>query len=212
MENNHKAKQFWSWFTKNLEKLNQIDGLSEESREAFLDDMLDALQKYHPELYFQVEGEPDEAMEFIITAEGEEEFFADAKALVAQAPAIPGWDIIALKQPMMLLSDEAFEVEGLSIRPEQLHFIALKSEENPEMMGIKIFFEDYAQVADKDLLEFGIFQMLEILAGEEAMALHVRLLNINPLPQEDMEEELLPITELYDFIEWYKNDKGEDSE
>ncbi len=67
--------------------------------DALLDELQGQIHYVHPELWFEVGGHPRGPRELVVTAEGKVEIFPWVQDLVRAAPRIPGWEIIAFKQP-----------------------------------------------------------------------------------------------------------------
>jgi hypothetical protein len=74
----------------------------------------------------------------IITAEGNQDAFPSADALVAAAPDIAGWTFIALKPPLGF--DFSHTDGAVSLDVSKLWFLPTKSTENPSALGVIIGF------------------------------------------------------------------------
>ncbi len=94
-----KAAKFWDWFLKNNHKFLFLGDVSEQEKDAIMDDLLHHLHQYCEKLFFSVRHRPDEEMELVISADGHVEYFDDVEALVDAAPPIPRWQIVKFRQP-----------------------------------------------------------------------------------------------------------------
>ena len=113
------GNEFWTWFAANEARFRKLDGPEAET-EALLDEILDHLHEFSDGLYFEIGGPTEGPMELIVTAEGDPDFFPQVRDLVAQAPPIPGWQVIAFKPPMGF--DFVNDCSGLETDPRQCWF------------------------------------------------------------------------------------------
>lgn len=126
-------KDFWSWFSK-----NQLDIEKYESGdEKLLDEIMLELHKYNKNLYFEFSTH-EKINEFIITAEGEIQQFDSAFNLVNSAPKFENWKIMALKPAMGF--DFITTYEGIDYNPDDLWFLPLSSNANPNILGLRVVF------------------------------------------------------------------------
>ena len=58
------------------------------------------LRRVHPQFVPFVGGGEGQPVELVVSVSGQAEYFPAVKEFVAQAPEIPGWRIVALKQPL----------------------------------------------------------------------------------------------------------------
>jgi hypothetical protein len=83
---------FWSWFDAHQAEVAKV----ERADEPIADDLARELHKVDRELTFEL-GVNASPHELIISADGIQRVFPAVKRLVAAAPAIPGWKVIAFK-------------------------------------------------------------------------------------------------------------------
>src|SRR6187200_2645468 len=87
-----KKKKFWNWFIQHNEEFLALDDLNKQRREELLDNLLNELHSYHPQLYFQIGGNKQSGIkEMIISAEGNIDYFVAAEELAKAAPQLPNW-------------------------------------------------------------------------------------------------------------------------
>jgi hypothetical protein len=83
--------RFWKWFVAHKDAVATI----RHANEPIANELAVELRKVHPRLVFEMGlGTPKE---LIISASGERDGFPAVKRLVAAAPAIPGWVVIAFR-------------------------------------------------------------------------------------------------------------------
>jgi hypothetical protein len=198
-----KEKQFWDWFKENNAKfffLNQIDDNQEKER--LLNEFLEQLHTYDEHLFFEIGGYPDETQELIISAEGDLEQFEKVERLVSQAPQLKDWRIIAFKPP----AESGFTIDynGIKLSPKNLWFFPLENKKAPELLGLKIYLEDYNKTTEKDTLT-AIYLVLDSLLGEKSSALDIQHVEIDQLPSTPEEQGLIELLELPKYIKWKKS-------
>lgn len=193
-----KEKLFWNWFDANNHKFLFINEVDDEEREKFLDEILERLHDYCPELYFEIGGHPDIVkVDFIITAEGYVEYFGFVEKLAAAAPDFDNWNIIAFKPPMGNGFLTVYENEEYD--PNKTVFLPLDNDSDPTAVGLKICFSDYEKSSHEKFLTIA-YIMLDTLIGEKAASLDVDYLDVIKTPEnlEDYTYDYLP--EVASFI------------
>jgi len=100
------------------------------------DRILERLQEIDGGLYFEfsTSGEP---VELIITAEGNARLFPLVEAIVAAAPPVPGWAIIALKPKLGFPAMARWE--SVTVPIADVFFLPLQGRD-PGDLGLRLFF------------------------------------------------------------------------
>jgi hypothetical protein len=199
-----KIEDFWSWFNLNNKKylfLNQID--SEEVKEKLLDDFNIELHKYCENLFFEIGGHLDQTQELIITAEGNKEYFQKVDDLVASAPKIKDWDIVAFKPPM----DKGFiiNIEGKEFDPSKIIFIPLNNKDRPTAIGMHVCYPDYID-KERNLFATGTYLMLDTLLGEKSSTLDIDYLDIIRTPDNIGNYDFKHLSDIREYISNKKNE------
>lgn len=198
------AQQFWNWFSENQERFTGIHGKNMDEVNALFDEVLPVLHEYNEGLSLEISARKP-PYEIIITAEGMKEYFASAEKLVAQAPAIPNWQITALKPAVGDHFD--FKMGEITVNCENLQFIPLQDEDDEDAVAIRIIHRDYPveDGALKNALTTGIYNVMDCLLGERNATLDISSLEITAEQQEG--EKLLPFKELPHYINWKKKER-----
>ncbi len=197
------ASEFWSWFVAHEAQLRQLDDSEEET---VLDELLDQLESVCDELGFEIGTQPDGVTELIISAEGDREMFDRVRALVAEAPKLEGWRILALKPARGF--DFIAEYGDWQLDPDDIWFMPLESDEDPNALGLRLSSPTEESAEDDDFLA-ACFQLLETGLGEVTLAEDVHHLEIVPLPENAEENGWFALPQLGDYIAWRKEDRGE---
>lgn len=132
------AAEFWAWFAANAAPLTaKLEEMRQSGSEDFNAgiEQLGALRDAVGERLERIEGglgaefrNVDEGPALIITARGDPNRMAVVRDLVARAPAIPGWQIIAFQPPSPVIFGVEFEVPGygtVGFNPETI-MVALR--------------------------------------------------------------------------------------
>lgn len=198
------AQQFWNWFSENQERFTGIHGKSMEEVNALFDEVMPVLHQYNEGLSLEI-GAQKPPYEIIITAEGMKKHFAAAEQLVALAPAIPNWQVTALKPAVGDHFD--FKMGAITVNCENLQFIPLQDEDDEDAVAIRIIHRDYPveDGALKNALTTGIYNVMDCLLGEKNATLDISSLEIAAEEQEG--DKVLPFKELPHFINWKKKER-----
>jgi len=195
-------KRFWEWFSKNQNKyfyLNQINNKS--AKDKLLDDFLIQLHKYCSNLYFLIGGQPNEKQELIITAEGNKDYFKKVIDLTNNAPIFDNWEIVAFKPPQG--TDFITEYKGITIDPTQMWFLPLEDDENPMLLGLKIYINNYDLKIEEDYL-FATYIVLDTILGEKSNTEDIEYIVLEKLPKEYKGLDLIKLSQIQDYINWSK--------
>jgi len=196
------ADEFWEWVSENSEELLQADG------QTVADRIEEQLREVDDRLGVEV-SEPGETREMIITAWSEAAAFPAVRELVAAAPELAGWQIIALKPPRGFAF--GLNVDGLSIDASELQFDPLSAEENPELLGVRVYVpsatDDDDDEENRDRLARVLPLILETGIGEEAAA---QIDHTDYVAGPATDGSALPIEQLLPYVQWHRKKHGLD--
>lgn len=192
---------FWDRFKENNQSYLFLDLIEEDLKEDLLNDLLESLHKYCDKLFFEIGGHPDEDRELIITAEGNKDYFDKAEELIHAAPSIEGWIFIALIPPRC----EHFKGrwDDLELDTEDIRFLPLSNKKNSDL-GIRLLLGNYDSIKDNEVLMPLLYKMLDTIVGERSFALDIHYVDTGSFPDNEEEDELLPIIDLPKYIVWHK--------
>ena len=187
--------EFWEWMSESSAELLQADG------EEVADQIEARLREYDARIGVEV-SEPAEPREMIITAWSQRDAFDAVRELVAAAPALEGWQIIALKPPRGF--EFGLNLEGLRIDANELRFDPLSAQEDPKLLGIRVYVPS-ATDEDDERLSRALPLILETGIGEEAAAQIDHTDFIAGAPEDD---KALPIEQLLPYVQWHRKKHG----
>lgn len=193
-----KAEKFWEWFAEDQEDFFNLDPENGEEVSRLFDLLSEKLAPFNSELFFEFSGEPvDGKREFILTADGDPDHFADVLYLYKYAPEIPNWIIFPFKQP----SDGEFSItyNGMPVAWEDIYFTHKIEEEGVDL-------ELYIKGYDGKNHFYGIaYLFLDSYLGEFDAAMFISGLELFPLPEKKKElKKLQPFIELKEIVESFK--------
>jgi hypothetical protein len=196
MNDRHEAiKEFWRWFQAHREEFYVLT----DTAAPFWDVALGQLQRLDKRLWFELSmPDDDDDREFIITVEGHADIFPLADAIIALAPQISGWQLIALKPPMGF--DFTTTYEGIRFEPRAMWFLPLDSSSRPEDLGLRVgvpnFTDDIKRQASN-----AVAVILDTALGERAAALDIQHLEVSALPESPESHGYIELYELPTYIE-----------
>ena len=117
--------------------------------------------------------------------------------LVDAAPVINGWVIVAFKQPKG--TDFALVCEGIEFSPKDTWFLPLSSKEKPELVGIRVGYQDFEKEQQESYL-WGAYLMIDTILGEEVSVRDIHHVEVGALPTVPSEEGYIPFVELEEFV------------
>ena len=185
--------KFWSWFQQNERRFRNLEGAEKEE---LLDEVLDHLQMFSEHLWFEIGG-PEEACELIISAEGRREAFHDVRRLVATAPAMPGWTVIAFKPAQGF--DFVTRYADLTFAPEATWFLPLSLEDDADALGLRVAYAHY-EATNEHVFRAATFLMLEAGLGELITAERIQHVEVGPLPSSPEHSGYTLLTELPNYL------------
>jgi hypothetical protein len=193
---------FWEWFSTHHSNYLQLDDRDEDEIDQLLNELLQRLHQYCDQLYFKIGAKDTAIKEFIITAEGNAEYFDKAEDLVRMAPKLKGWKIIALSPPDEEM-DEIINYDGLELNPETIWFIPLDNKSEPHKFGIRVCLDEYDPAEDEKFF-YAVNYILEKLLGEKGNALDIQYMEVSNLPTEPDDGVLFSLEDLPSYIDFRK--------
>ena len=178
-----KQREFWKWFRKHENQLMDI----ERDRERIFDQVGEQLKKVDENLTFEF-GPKRPRREFIISAGGIRRAFREVSALVAAAPPLEHWQVMAFRPRRW--PPNVIEFAGKRVRPEDVQFTLLN---NGKTTGIYLFLPGFSE-GDKDLKQIG-YLILDDALGEYDVETRLGLIKMLP-PEAETDGNRYPLSEL----------------
>jgi len=194
-----KVRAFWTWFQQHKAALDTLN----DTDEPLWDDALAQLQAIHPAVSFAL-SEPqdkDEDRDFVLTAECDTDLFPLVDEVIAAAPKLPGWQLIALKPAMGF--DFVSDFEDLTLDPRTMHFFPIRNSARPRALGLRVALPEFTKRRQLQLVD-AVAMILEEGLGEREAATHIEHLEVVAVPANLKAEGYAPLPELPDYIKWTK--------
>jgi hypothetical protein len=134
----------------------------------------------------------------IVTADGDRSLFPLAHTIVAAAPVVEGWTILALKPKLGF--PESVRWENLDLRIADVRFDPLELEGSDDL-GLRIFVRG-VQEQDAVAAHSAVLRAMDHGLGEERFAMSVHYTEIRVLSADDATDDFIPLVDLDAFIQW----------
>lgn len=192
------AKKFWDWFSTYNHRYLFLTEVDETERNKLLGEILEKLEAYNENLYYEIGGDPNaEKFDFIISAGGIIDEFESVEKLVSQAPNFDKWNIIAFKPPMP--EDHTIAIDGKEFDANKIIFIPLTSDETPNTVAIRVCYPEFEE-SEQNLYINATFFLLDALIGEKSTAIDIDYLEVVQTPKDIAEYPFLHLKDIGDYV------------
>lgn len=187
---------FWKWFNKNEQVFYNAVKSGNNIEEIFFDKLSLKLDEIKEGMYFQTGMFDDSTVELVITPDCDLKNIVFAEEIVNAAPKIKNWKFTALKSGFDI-DKVKINTAGYTFDGDKLSFYPLDNEDYPDKIDIAIVHNDYKE-DDKSNLLYGVSLFLDNYLGELNFVTSID--NLNLIPKEEAEKELISISELKNFL------------
>lgn len=125
--------------------------------------------------------------------------FPKVEALVAAAPKLPKWKIIAFKPALGF--EFVHEYGELKIDPRKLWFLPLTAKSDPSILGLRIGLPDFDAGAE-ERIKNSVWIILDTGLGEEDCAQRIRHVEVVSLTKTPEDEGFIELPEPPDYLAW----------
>ena len=199
----HDVNLFWNWFSDNNERLTMLGDLDEKEQQSLLEELQGQLDAYCEGLTYEM-GEPTPSGRTLtFSAEGDMDLFRYVVELVDNAPDLDWWEFVAFKQPKG--TDLKVTFDKYRFETKQMYFMQLESEEEPDILGIRVALPN--PVADDDDQLVGVYVTLEAMIGEFDCSTLIGYLDTCAIPPEPYKAGFRPLDDFPEFVEWFKKQR-----
>ncbi len=187
--------EFWKWFTEFRGALT----VAATPSESMLESILERLQRVDRHLYFElcVNQTPNE---FVVTTDGRTEFTSTAELVVARAPNISGWRVIATK-PAMPSNFTIQNSTGDSLSVDRMWFLPLERKASPTLLGLRVGVEEMG-ANQISRVRVDVLRILDSLLGEVRAAEVIQHVEVVSLPVDPAKAGYIELAELPRYIDW----------
>ncbi len=199
----HDYNEFWKWFTDHNESLTMLNDLDDAEGQRLLDEVQQQLDRYCEGLTYEMSEPGPSGRTFTISAEGDTDLFRYVVELVDNAPDLDWWEFVAFRQPQG--TDLKVSFERFRFETKKMYFMQLESEEEPDILGIRVALPDPVDDDEDQLV--GVYVTIEALIGEFDCATLVGYLDTCAIPAEPLKAGFRPMDDLPEFVEWFKQQR-----
>lgn len=180
-----------------------LGDLEEKEQQKLMDNLQSALDEYCEGLTFEI-GEPTpQGRTLTFSAEGDTDLFRYVLDLTDNAPDFDWWEFVAFKQAKG--TDLKVTFDKYRFETKQMYFMQLESEEEPDILGIRVALPNPVRDDDDQLV--GVYVTIEAMIGEFDCATLIGYLDTCAIPAEPFKDGFRPMDDLPEFIEWFKKQR-----
>ena len=183
-------KRFWKWFEGNANSLSAV----RSGDDPILKKISRELRKVHPSLEFEMGLSDDEQLEFIVSANGIINVFPVVEQLVACAPTLPNWKIIAFRQPKDSVSEILYE--NFLLKAEDVWF---SYKRRMDKVDLTIYIRDLTPDNAEQAIG-ACFILLDSALGEYLVATGIGFIEPKPLPENPDLRGFQPLSEIKSVV------------
>ncbi|OAB30620.1 hypothetical protein SAMN05444395_11126 [Flavobacterium fryxellicola] len=202
-----KINTFWNWFQDNNQTIKNLINETPKNQKHIAFWINKNLNYYCREIDFIIvfPKKENSKAEFIITANGNKNYFHELITLVDNAPLLNSWKFTAFIQPtteidkMMKGLDDPYIFQDITLKISELKFKPILYDENIKKMDIMIFLKNYNLLCDTKTLKQAIYVILQELLGEER--LHQKISLVQLAQMTNKEEDLIQLYELQRYLD-----------
>jgi len=190
--------EFWNWFLEHEKEFFKIVQSGQNIPAGFFDKLAPKLAEIHSEIYFLAGMMDDQTAELVLTPDGAIRNIYVIEELVSAAPKMEGWKFTALK-PAVDIKNVGIRFDNLELNAENLKFYPTIHKDYPDEIDLTIVYDDFVE-DKKEFITNGVYIFLDNYLGE----LHsVTLIdNMQVTGNSEVDEELIPIEKLKDYLIW----------
>ncbi len=171
-------KEFWEWFLENRLRFSNLPSLDHR----LVNDLGSRLNRVEKGLTFQI-GQDEQGMVLEISADGIRDRFPAVRTVVDAAPPVPGWRIVAFRQPARDATDIVLEFNGNRLSPADMLFTSRSSGNRARIV---VYVPTVQHDVPKDLVG-AAFIILDAILGEYAVETKVTIEAFKSTAQAPME-------------------------
>ena len=198
-----KTKHFWIWFQRHLACYYGFQEIGNPEAAYYWNELSMHLWVFGRGIAAELSWPPPDEegnATLIITAMGDAKYFKKIERLVAQAPKLPGWDIIALQQPQPVDFFIEEDFGECNIDPFNLWFEPPDVSPSVPRIILYVYAEIYTDITPtfEQAVRAAVFNVL----GEKVYGLELRVVHVENLLELSEKEraKLVNLQQLPDYV------------
>ena len=186
-------KRFWKWFEENANFLAAI----KSGEDPILQKLDRELRKVHPNLNFEMGLSDDNELEFIVSANGIKSVFPIVEQMVARAPTLPNWKIIAFRQPKGKGAVPEVLYQNFLLKAEDVWFSY--KQRLDKVVNLTIYIRDLSPQNQEQAMGASLIHLDNEL-GEQLATTGIGFFDFKPLPDNPAARGLQPLSEISTIV------------
>jgi hypothetical protein len=182
-----KIKNFWAWFVERKALFDKF----EENRELLTPEIVEQLKVFPQNLVVEIEPPQNGSRRMAISADGIETTFPLVRSIVAAAPHLKGWQIVAFRQPGPLAGIK-LNYPGITLETSKMWIFPMESSGGFDCI---IYFSNYSE-EKRNLFINATYVLLDDAIGEYNVVKGIRTLDFKKLPPEGERDGIVPFVDL----------------
>jgi hypothetical protein len=188
-------ERFWSWFSEQEGRLAWATGGYGDERS---NEIADRLAQIDEGLVHELDGEPGGPRTLVISADGRAALVPAARRLVAAAPALEGWTVVALRPRLGTAYTIAYR--GFEVGPDEFWF--REEESRDSRIALRIFVPGIGGPMHALAVEAARL-VVHTAIGEEDAIEKLGRVQFRSLPSDPASRGLLPLSALPATVDSY---------
>jgi hypothetical protein len=180
-------KRFWKWFEDHVDSLAAV----RSGDDPILQKLDRELRKVHPNLDFEMGLGDNDELEFIVSANGIKSVFPVVEQLIACAPTIPNWKMIAFRQPKGEVPEILYQ--NFLLKAEDVWFSY--KQRLDKVVDLTIYIRSLSPNNAEQAIGAS-FILLDSALGEYVVATRIGLIEHKPLPENPAARGFQPLSEV----------------
>src|ERR1700677_2463849 len=180
-------RSLWSWSSSNQSRFCNL----EQERENLVPELVEHLRLLSPNLTIEFEAPKNGVREMAISADGVEKDFPLVEQLVAAAPTMQGWHVVAFRQPSKIQGME-LKYPGITLDTDRMWMMPIEDDQGFDLI---VFFPNYSDDR-RNLFINATYVLLDNAIGEYNVVKGIRTLDFQKLPPVGDRRGILPFVDL----------------
>ncbi|SHM44536.1 hypothetical protein [Flavobacterium xanthum] len=207
-----KINTFWNWFQDNNQRIKNSCNESPEKQKEILFWLGKNLSYYCREIDFIIvfSKKENSKTEFIVTANGNSNYFQQVTLLIDNAPRLRTWKFTAFLMPTEQINkvieelEKPYIIRENTLKAKNLNFIALDHDHETHKFEIQISLKNYILLCNTKTLSQVIYIILQNQMIQDSLSQNSSFVQLAQLP--DIEQNGIKLQGLQYYLDSFKID------
>ena len=207
-----KINTFWNWFQDNNQRIKNLINETPENQKHIAFWINKNLSYCCREIDFIIvfPKKENSKAEFIITANGNSDYFQQVTLLIDNAPRLRTWKFTAFLMPTEQINkvieelEKPYIIRENTLKAKNLNFIALDHDHETHKFEIQIYLKNYNLLCNTKTLSQVIYIILQNQMTQDSLSQNSSFVQLAQLP--DIEQNGIKLHELQYYLDSFKID------